>query len=138
MHDPSATTPQGPISGFWSSVTDVLALFVDIVETRMELLFLDLQEGTERLVGLLAWGLIGLLAAVMSLLLGAFTLILAFWDTHRILVAGLITALFAALALLALVMVGRHVRARQALFAATMEEFAKDRQHLRSEREASP
>jgi len=121
----------GPVGTFWASITGLLGVLVDSIYTRLELLFLDLQEGAERVIGLLIWSLIGLFAASMTLLLGALTLIFVFWDTHRILVAGSITGLFALLTLTAVLVVAARIRNRRTLFAATLEEFAKDRAHLK-------
>ncbi len=131
MNEPESGVAAGPASGFWSAVAHVLTTLVDMLYTRLELLFLDLQEGSERLLGLLIWSLMGLLAAAMTLFLGALSLIFIFWDTHRVLVALLMTAAFAALAITAALVVGAKVRARHALFAATLTEFSKDRQHFK-------
>ena len=131
MIEPETSETEGPVSGFWSAVTRVITMLVDMIYTRTELLFLDLQEGSERLLGLLIWTLTGLLAAAMTLFLGALSLIFIFWDTHRVLVALLMTGLFAALAVTAALVVGTKVRARHAMFAATLDEFSKDRQHFK-------
>ena len=121
----------GPVSGFSSAVIRVFTTIVDMIYTRMELLFLDLQEGSERLLSLLIWSLTGLLAAAMTLFLGALTLIFIFWDTHRVLVALLMTGAFAVLAITAALVVGVKVRSRHAMFAATLDEFSKDRQRFK-------
>jgi uncharacterized membrane protein YqjE len=120
----------GPVTGFLADLGHLLTVFTDALYTRLELLLLDLQEGSAHLLGVLLWALIGLLAAAMTLLLGALALIFIFWDTHRILVALLLTALFGAFALVAALIVIAKFRARHALFAATLEEFRQDRQHL--------
>jgi uncharacterized membrane protein YqjE len=129
--EPETSETEGPVSGFWSAVIRVFTTLVDMIYTRVELLFLDLQEGSERLVGLLIWSLTGLLAAAMTLFLGALSLIFIFWDTHRVLVALLMTGIFAALAITAALVVAARIRARQATFAATLDEFSKDRQHFK-------
>ena len=131
MIEPEASETEGPVGGFWSDGVHVLTTLVDMVYTRMELLFLDLQEGSERLLGLLIWTLTGLLAAAMTLFLAALSLIFIFWDTHRVLVGLLMTAIFAALAITAALVVGAKVRARHAIFAATLDEFSKDRERFK-------
>ncbi len=131
MNEPEINETAGPVSGFWSAVVHVLTTLVDMIYTRLELLFLDLQEGSERLLSLLIWSMTGLLAAAMTLFLGALSLIFIFWDTHRVLVALLLTGSFAALAITAALVVGAKVRARHAMFAATLAEFSKDRQHFK-------
>lgn len=121
----------GPAATFWASATQLLGLLVDAIYTRLELLFLDLQEGVDRLAQLLIWSLIALFAATMTLLLGSLALIFVFWETHRVLVASCITGFFALLTLIALSMAAVGVRGRRQLFAATLQEFARDREALR-------
>jgi uncharacterized membrane protein YqjE len=132
VEDPINSEPQGPVASFLSSIGAVFSMFVDLLYTRVELLLLDVQDGVQKLLAVLVWSLVGLMAAATALLLGALTLIFAFWETHRVLVAGLITALFAVLALVAFLMLRRCLKGLPMLFAATLEEFAKDREHLRA------
>ena len=132
MNDPDPIETAGPLSGFWSVLVRLLTTLLDMLSTRVELLILDLQESSERLLSLLIWSLMGLLATAMTLLLGSLSLIFIFWDTHRVLVALLITASFAALAITAVLVVNGKLRARHTLFAGTLAEFAKDRQHFKA------
>jgi uncharacterized membrane protein YqjE len=125
-----AGKPQGPVGGFLADVGQLFRVLLDAFYTRLELLLLDLQEGTARLLGVLLWALAGLFAAAMTLLLGALALIFIFWDTHRVLVALLLTGAFALLTLTAVLMVAARLRARHTLFAATLAEFERDRQRL--------
>ena len=63
--------------------------------------------------------------------LGALALIFAFWDTHRILVSLLVMGTFLLLTIAALWMVVVKLRTQRTLFAATLSEFAKDRELLK-------
>jgi uncharacterized membrane protein YqjE len=131
MNSPPPDETAGPVSGFWALLAHVLTTLLDMISTRMELLFVDLQESSERLLGLLIWSLAGLLATAMTLFLGSLCLIFIFWDTHRVLVALLMTASFAALAITAALVVVAKVRARHTMFAATLTEFSKDRERFK-------
>jgi uncharacterized membrane protein YqjE len=131
MNSPDPDDAAGPVSGFWSVIVHVLTTLLDMIYTRAEILFLDLQESSERLLSLLIWSLVGLLAAAMTLFLGSLCLIFIFWDTHRVLVALLITGSFAAVAITAALVVGAKIRARHTIFAATLAEFSKDRQRFK-------
>ena len=115
-------------------VTTFGELFVTLVEmtfTRLELIFVDLQEWIEGLVEIVLWGLVVIFGAGATLLLGALALIFAFWDTHRLLVSLLVAGGFAVLTAVASFVVIGRVRHQRALFAATLAEFAKDRELLR-------
>jgi uncharacterized membrane protein YqjE len=103
-----------------------------MVHTRLEIIFSELQEGLEGLLGLMLWLLTALMAAGLGLLFGGLTLIFVFWDTHRILVAALIMCGFLLLAVAAARVVQAKLRAHRTLFATTLTELAKDRAILKA------
>lgn len=102
-----------------------------MAHTRLELAFLELQEGLESLVGLVLWSAIAVLAGGMGLLFGGLALIFTFWDTHRILVAVLLMVGFLLLAVIAAWAALVKVQIQRNLFSATTSELAKDRSALR-------
>ncbi|HEY1724347.1 MAG TPA: phage holin family protein [Steroidobacteraceae bacterium] len=115
------------LSGFLNSVGQLAMTALEMAHTRLELAFLELQEGLESLVSLVLWGAIAVLAAFMGLLFGGLALIFAFWDTHRILVAVLLMVGFLLLATLAAWAALAKVQLQRNLFGATLGELAKDR-----------
>ncbi len=54
------------------------------------------------------------------------TILIVFWDTHRLLAAGLITAFFAILATIAGLVVRHRLQGRTRLLAATIAELRRD------------
>ena len=86
------------INGFLDSVGQLLVTALEMVQTRLELVFTELQEGMESLVGLVLWLLSALLATVLGLLFGGLALVFVFWDSHRVLVAVLLMCMFLLLA----------------------------------------
>jgi uncharacterized membrane protein YqjE len=115
------------LSGFLNSVGQLAMTALEMAHTRLELAFLELQEGLESLVSLVLWAAIAVLAAFMGLLFGGLALIFAFWDTHRILVAVLLMVGFLLLATLAAWAALAKVQLQRNLFGATLGELAKDR-----------
>jgi uncharacterized membrane protein YqjE len=116
-------------------ITSVRALLVTLAEmafTRVELMLVELQEWIEGLVSVVLWGLVAIFAAGASLLLGALALILAFWDTHRVLVALLVMGAFMLLTIGSVWIVVAKLRAQRMLFLSTLNEFAKDRELLKA------
>ena len=113
------------------SVGRLLTTLVEMVYTRAELILVELQEWVEGLLSVLLWGLVAMFAAGASLLLGALALIFVFWDTHRILVALLVMAAFVLMTIGSAWMVVNKLRAQRLLFAATLQEFAKDREVMK-------
>jgi len=132
MTEPAGRSPEAPASGFLDSVGELLVTAVEMVHTRLEIIFTELQEGLEGLVGLVLWLLTALFAAALALLFGGLTLIFIFWDTHRVLVAALITFVFLLLAVAGARVVQAKLRAQRSLFATTLTELAKDRVILKA------
>jgi uncharacterized membrane protein YqjE len=132
MIEPPGRSHQPPISGFLDSVGQLVVTAVEMVHTRLELIFTELQEGLEGLLGLVLWSLIALFAGGMGLLFGGLALIFVFWDTHRVLVAALIMCAFLLLAFGATWVVLGRLRVQRSLFATTLTELAKDRELLKA------
>ncbi len=117
---------QSRISGFLDSVGQLFVTALEMVHTRLELVFTELQEGLESLVGLVLWALSALLAAVLALLFGGLALVFVFWDSHRVLAAVLVMCGFALVAAIASRVALARVRLQRSLFSTTMTELAKD------------
>jgi uncharacterized membrane protein YqjE len=115
------------INSFLDSVGQLLVTAIEMVHTRIELVFTEFQEAVEGLVGLVLWWLIALVAGGLGLLFGGLALIFVFWDTHRVLVAALIMCTFLLLAAIASRVALARIRVQRSLFSTTLAEFAKDR-----------
>jgi uncharacterized membrane protein YqjE len=126
-----AQAPESHINRFAATFNQLFVTLVEMTYTRLELIFVELQEWVEGLASVILWGLVAIFAAGASLLLGALALIFAFWDTHRILVSLLVMGAFLLMMIGALWMVVVKLRTQRTLFAATLSEFAKDRQLLK-------
>ena len=127
MTEPAGRAREPAINSFLESVGELLVTAVEMAHTRLELAFLELQQGLEGLVGVLLWSLIALFGAGMGLLFGGLALVFLYWDTHRVLVAALIMLVFLLLAAFAAAVVRGQLRAQRALFATTLTELNKDR-----------
>jgi uncharacterized membrane protein YqjE len=123
---------QSRINGFLDSVGQLFVTALEMVYTRLELLFTELQEGMESLVGLVLWLLSALLATVLGLLFGGLALVFVFWDSHRVLAAVLVMCGFLLLAAAAAGVVLARLRAQRSLFSTTLSELAKDRAILKA------
>lgn len=121
----------GPFQRLLDSLGALLATAIGIGRTRLELLSVELQEELRRVAGLLAWALIGLLAAGWALLFAGLAIVFAFWDTHRVLAAVGVMAAWAALAVVAGVVIRARIRSRPRFLAATLGELARDEAALR-------
>lgn len=123
--------PRGPVRRLIASVSGLLATVIGIGRTRLELLTVEVREELHRTAGLLVWGCVAVLAAGAGVLFAGLAVIFAFWDTHRILAAVLVTAGFFVLAAIAALLVWSRLRSRPPFLQATLAELARDEDQLR-------
>jgi uncharacterized membrane protein YqjE len=114
----------------FDSLRQLLATLAGVAHTRIELLGTEVEEQVARLTSMLLWAIVSLFLAFTTVVLFAVAILVAFWDTNRILVAVLLAVGFAALALIAWLRVRAVAWGRPHLFQATLEELAKDRDRL--------
>ena len=121
-------TPQTE-DGLLAPVTRLLKTLVNLLENRLELFLVEVQEERVRLVEVLLLAAMGGLAALMTLILITLTVVVIFWENHRVLVLVLFTLAYAAAAAIAFWTLRSRVQRWQA-FTATLEQIKKDRAWL--------
>lgn len=129
---------RGPIHELIASVSALLATAIDIGRTRVELLSVELREELHRISGVLLWGAVAVLAAAAGVVFAAFAVILAWWDTHRVLAAVLVAVGFGAVAVVAGLGIRRRLRTYPKFLAATLAELRRDEQGLRRQGPGDP
>jgi uncharacterized membrane protein YqjE len=120
--------------GLFASLKNLTVTLVAIAHTRLDLLATDLEEERERMLSLLVMALVSLFCFGVGVVLLAILLVAAFWDTHRILVLGVLTGAFL---LTGALVCGRAVHALRTgprIFEASLSELIKDRQQIGSRR----
>lgn len=124
-------------SGLLESLRGVALTLVGAVQTRLQLAADEIEEQGLRVAQIaLAWALAGFCLA-LAVVLGSALLVVLLWDTHRVAVLAVLSALFAAGGGTALLVARALARARPSVFAATLGELAADREALRG-REQQP
>ena len=121
-------------AGLFDSVKALLATLVGIAHTRLELLSAELQEELARVAFLLLWGAVALFFVFLGIAFLGLFLVIAVWDEHRLLAAGLMTGLFLLLAVVFAIAASRQIGAKPRPFDASLNELAKDRDELASRR----
>jgi len=112
--------------GLFASLRRLVTTLVELVHSRLDLVGIELQLEVQRATSLLLWAFAGIVCGTVALVLLAVTVLIAFWDTHRLLAAGCITAVFALASLGMALHVRRRVRTRPRLFGATLDELQHD------------
>jgi len=130
------SSAQGPGSsrpgGLFDSVKGLAATLLAVAQTRLEIFSVDLEEEWVHVSSILTWSLAAMFCAGIGVVFATLLLVFALWDTHPLLALGIPAALFLLVAALAWRVVMAKVRAKPRPFAASLEELAKDREHLTS------
>lgn len=130
IQEPGPPEPSPP--GLLASLRSLVATAVDILRTRLALLAAEVEEESLRLARFVFLALIALLLLTLGLITFTLLIVIVFWDTHRVLAAGLLTALYLGSALGIGLYVRSGLRAGSKLFSASLAELDKDRDRLTS------
>jgi len=126
--------PPGPATNLLQSATRLGGTLLAMLQTRVELLATEISEDVERGVRILLWSLVAVLAAALSLLLAGVTLIIFYWDTHRMGAAIGVTAAFMVLSVVAAWVARVRLHEKPKLLDATRTELGRDVSALRGDR----
>lgn len=116
--------------GLLASARRLAATAVGLLRTRLELLVTELEEERVRLVELLFWAAGAIFFLATGIVLLVIFVVALFWDTHRLLVLGVLTACFFTAGAGLVAGLRRRLRNRPRMLAATLDELAKDRDQL--------
>jgi uncharacterized membrane protein YqjE len=125
-----ASDEAAPATGIVSALRRMLATLVALVHTRLELFTTEIEEEIQRAASILLWALIALFFGSLTVLMVAVTVLIVFWDDHRILAAGLITGTFLLLTLVFALLARMRLRAKTRFMDASLDELERDRQSL--------
>ncbi len=92
---------------------------------RLELFLLEVIEERIRIVDALLLAALAIVCVLMTLVALTATVVVFFWDTHRLLALAVVTVVYAVTAVVTLLKLRSHLRRWQS-FPATLEEFKKD------------
>lgn len=125
----SDKTP-GESRGLLESLSTLAATLVAIVHTRLDLLSADVEEDRAHMLSLLVLALAALFFIGVGVVLAAILLVVAFWDSHRLLALGSLAGFFLAAGVGVWAYALHKARTKPRLFAASLSELLKDRQQL--------
>ncbi|WP_409311320.1 phage holin family protein [Pectobacterium sp. B1J-3] len=123
---------QGPASGAIASAQRIISILVSMVETRVRLAVIELEEEKTNLIQLLIMAGLTLIFATFGLMTLIALIILGIDAQHRLFALGCITTLLLGLALIIGVWTLIKVR-RSTLLKATRKELETDRALLEDE-----
>ena len=114
----------------FDSLRLLLAPLLALLQTRLELITTELSAEVQRAVRVLVLAFVALLFGALGFLMLAVTLLVAFWEGHRLLASALITITFLGIASVAVWQAWRAVSHGPRLLEATLEELRRDRDAL--------
>lgn len=116
------------------SMRSLLSTSIALIHTRVQLIGVEIETELWRARSLIIWAFAALLLTLLAIGFAGVALIVIYWDTpHRELVSALVAAGFALLAVLAVFLFVRTLRAKPRLFEATLRELEHDLESLRRE-----
>jgi uncharacterized membrane protein YqjE len=125
-HPPEATPAPSPEAGLFTSLKRALATLLELGHTRLELLSVEIEEQIEHAAGVLLWSIAAIFFGSLAVLVLALTVVIAFWDSHRLLAAAVVAGALGALSLGAALIVRARLRRRPRLLSTTVAELKRD------------
>jgi uncharacterized membrane protein YqjE len=122
----------GPAGNLLRSLVRLAGSLLAAAETRFDLLATELNEDATRGVRLLALASAALFTGLLGALMAGATLIIAFWETHRLAAALAVTAIFLGASVSCALVFRLRLRQKPRLLDATRSELKKDLEAIRS------
>lgn len=114
----------------FNSARDHVRQLLGVVQTRLELLGLELADARDHLIALFALTAVAVFFSGVAVVTLLAWLIVAYWE-QRLMILGTATVLFALLALLAVWRASRHAQAGAHMFSDSLQALQTDRAALR-------
>jgi uncharacterized membrane protein YqjE len=109
---------------------DQIRQLLGVVQTRLELLGLELADARDHLVALFAFTAVAVFFSGVTVVTLLALLVVAYWE-QRLAILGGATALFALLAILAIWRASCHAKAGADIFSDSLQALQTDRAALR-------
>jgi uncharacterized membrane protein YqjE len=109
----------------------LFAAGLDTLRTRLDLAAVEVELYLIRVIQMLLWAVAALACALLGLVFGLVSIVVALWDTHRML--GLVggTVLFLALAAICGAIGARTFRSRPPILDGTLQQLEHDQHSAR-------
>jgi uncharacterized membrane protein YqjE len=105
---------------------------VAMVQTRLALAAVEIEEESQRLLGYFVLALLSLILFGIAMVLVALTIILVFWDSYRLEAAVALAVAFAAAGTWVMFRLKASIATKPRLLAATAAELNKDLNFIRT------
>lgn len=121
-----ARNPNEGAAGLFESVKTLSGTLVGVVRTRLQLLSTDVAEERERAISLVVSGVIALFFLGVGSVLLSVLIVVAYWESHRLLALGALSAVFLIASAGAAWVALHKMQTVPRLFARTRAELSRD------------
>ena len=113
-----------------ASVSRLAGTLIGILQTRLELATVELEEETLRFFSYFLFVLVAMFCLCMAILLSVLLIVVAFWDTYRVAVLVSLIVAFGLGALLIGSGIRKNYRNKPKILSYTLSELGKDVERL--------
>lgn len=115
------------------SVSRLAGTFIAILQTRLELIAIEVEEESLRFFSYFFFALAAMFCIGMALLLGVLLIVVIYWDSHRVPVLVSLMAFFVLSSALIMLGVRKHYRMKPRMLSHTLTELSRDIERLKPE-----
>ncbi len=116
----------GPATNLLRSLVQLVGTLLALLQARAELLTTEISEDLERGIQILLWTFVTVLCGVLAALLFGVSLIVYFWDTHRLAAALSVTGAFLLISLFAGSVLRKRLQEKPRLLDSSRAELERD------------
>ena len=120
----------GELSGLIASLRRLGSTLVGIAQTRLELLSTEVEEERARLSAILLHAYATIACLSVGILLATLVFVLVWWDRNPVVAVAIPAFVFCAAGIWSLLRLRAALRRKPRVFAASIDELAKDRATL--------
>jgi uncharacterized membrane protein YqjE len=124
------TEEAGRAEGLLDSLRSLAKSFVALLQTRLEIVASEIDEGRTRLARIAVLAALAAFCLGLAVVLLVFFLVVLFWDTNRLLAIGVLTGIFTAGGIAAGLVLRLEIVRRPKFLSATLQELRKDANKL--------
>lgn len=115
----------------FESVSRLAGTFIEILQTRLELVAVEVEEESLRFFSYLLFALAAMFCLGVAVLLGVLLIVVIYWDTHRVPVMISMIVFFALCSALIMLVIRRCYRRKPRMLSQTLQELSKDIEQLK-------
>lgn len=123
--------------GLMGAAKRLLSSSLSVISTRLELLGNELQEERLHLTQMVVMGLAVMFFLGMGILLLTVFFAVLFWDEHRLVALGSLSAFFFSLSVIVGLLLRNKSQRRPRLFSASLAELSRDRDRLHTQQRSA-